>query len=68
MSALFHKNRIIALFFGFFAVILYWYCLVLIANPENDISIDNMQWLGLIAAIIIGVMIWLRNCLVIRPG
>ena len=67
MTSNFHRNRIIALFIGFIAIIIWWYCLVLMTNPENDFSVNKTQILGLLFAIIIGILSWTKKCLIIRP-
>ena len=66
---LFNKNRQLALFLGLISAILAWYCTVLLTNKvDNTYPIPNInQVMGLLLGMLIGIGIWIKKCLTIKP-
>ena len=68
MSELFNRNRIIAFVLILVAGILGWLGLILVTNPINKpFCLTTAQKWGLVLAIILSSIAWIRNCLTIRP-
>tara|TARA_Y200000002_G_scaffold313135_1_gene270534 strand:+ start:289 stop:504 length:216 start_codon:yes stop_codon:yes gene_type:complete len=65
---LFNSNRIIALFLMIAAGIIGWYSLILMTDPiKGSITPDKYQWIGLGFTLLIGIFIWIKKCLTIKP-
>ena len=65
---LFNSNRLIALFLMLAAGIIGWYSLILMTDPvKGSIVPDMYQWIGLGFTIFIGILIWVKKCLTIKP-
>jgi hypothetical protein len=65
---IFNSNRVIALFLMIAAGIIGWYALILMTDPiKGSITPDTPQWIGLGFTILIGILIWVKKCLTIKP-
>ena len=65
---IFNSNRLIALFLMIAAGIIGWYSLILMTDPvKGSIVPDTYQWIGLGFNIFIGILIWVKRCLTIKP-
>jgi len=43
-----------------------WYSLLLIANADGAFSPENKQWVGLVFALSVGVLVWVWKCFTIQ--
>ena len=55
--------------FGLCSVCIGWYALILLTNPEEPpvYAPNSKQMLGLAVALIMGVLAWVKKCLIINP-
>ena len=45
-----------------------WYALILMTDQTNESTIpNNYQWCGLGVTIIISILVWVNQCLTIKP-
>ena len=67
-NKIFNTNRLIALFLMFITGIIGWYSLILLTDPvKGSIVPDAYQWTGLGFTIIIGILVWVKKCLTVKP-
>lgn len=65
----FSTQRWFALGLGLCSVCIGWYALILLTNPEEPpvYAPNSKQMLGLAVALIMGVLAWVKKCLIINP-
>lgn len=65
----FSKQRWFALALGLWSVCIGWYALILLTNPQEPpvYTPNSNQMLGLVVALVMGILAWVKKCLVINP-
>ena len=65
----FNFNRKWALVLILIADLLGWLSIILIISPSNKpITISGKQKIGLVIAILTGILLWVESCLTITPS
>lgn len=67
MDPSFSTQRWLGLITGLSGVAIGWYTLLLMTNPQGVYLPTNKQLVGLLFAVLIGILAWVKKCFVILP-